>query len=270
MKLKMKNHSLVALFTAGITITFSNAAVIITENFGGTGSGGLNGTAADTFSSGITTAGGSSAWVANATLLDNGTINTASVANRVSAHLNLGSYINDAKNTAAGKFVLTTTITTTTGNWLSLGFSETGNTGSNFSANNGYGNILVRATGDIDQYRGANTGSEVSANDTIIGNINQTVTITLDFTPGGGYNGTTNFGNVVFSVAGVGGYTTAPSVFTTNAPIQFLTLGWGGLTNPGPVTGSYASLSLTQIPEPGVALIGSLGLLCLLRRGRVQ
>ncbi|MES2981379.1 MAG: PEP-CTERM sorting domain-containing protein [Verrucomicrobiota bacterium] len=268
MKLKIKNHFLAALLTACFTAPFSHAAILVTETFGGTGSGGLNGTTADTFNAAITTAGGSSTWAADGSLLDNGTINTASVGNRVSAHLNLGTYINDAKNTAAGKFVLTTTITTTTGNWLSVGFAQTGNTGSNFSVNTGYGNILVRATGDIDQYRGANTGNEVTANDTIIGNTNQTVTITWDFTPGGGYNGTTNFGNVVFSVAGVGGYTTAPSVFTANAPIQFLTLGWGGLTNPGPVTGSYASLSLTQIPEPNVALLGGLGLLGLLRRRR--
>jgi len=103
------------------------------------------------------------------------------------------------------------------------------------------------ATGDIDQFAGANTSNEVSANNTNTGNTNMTVSVTLDLTPVGGYNGINNFGNVVFSVAGVNGYTTAPSVFGANAPIQFLTLGWGGLTNPGPVIGSYAALSLTQI-----------------------
>ena len=270
MNLRIQNKSLAALIALGATVCSANAATLITENFGGSGTGNLNGTTADTFASGITSAGGSSSWVANTTLKDNGTINTASVSNRVSAHLSLGSYINAAKGTAAGKFVLTATITTTTGNWLSVGFSQTGNIAGNFTNNSGYANILVRSGGDIDQYMGANTGGEVAGNDTIVGNTNRTVTITLDFTPAGGYNGTTNFGNAVYSVDGVGSYTTAPTVFTAanNPSMQFLTLGWGAATNPGPVTGSYAALSLTQIPEPSAAFLGSLGILGLLRRRR--
>ncbi len=44
----------------------SQAATIVTENFGGLSTAALNGTTADTFDAAITTAGGSSTWVGQA------------------------------------------------------------------------------------------------------------------------------------------------------------------------------------------------------------
>lgn len=272
MILKMRNQSLAALLAACATITSSHAATLVTENFGGLVGNDLNGTTADTFDPALITASGSATWLANTTLKADGSVNGTIAA--ASAYLDLGSYVNSAKNTATGKFTLTTTISTTAGNWLSLGFSGATNVNANWATTgntlNGYGNILVRLSGDIDQFKGLNNSSELAVDNVIIGNVNQTVTVTLDFTPSGGYNGTNNFGNVVFSVSGAGGYTTAPSVFTADAPIRYIDFGWGGGNSASPalVTGSYAALSLSQIPELSAALLGGLGLLGLLRRRR--
>ena len=119
----MKNKSAWILGAAAAASLFlatapAHAAVIVAEDFGGSG-GALTGTTANTFASGITAAGGSSTWVADPGFLDDGSVSVS----RRAAYLNLGSYINDAKGTANGKFDLTMTISETTGAWISLGFS---------------------------------------------------------------------------------------------------------------------------------------------------
>jgi hypothetical protein len=150
----------------------------------------------------------------------------------------------------------------TGGNWLALGFAtqNTPNTLRNFtnaalgSGNTqGYANMVYRVDGDIDQFRGLGSGTQVAADDVLFTG-SRTMTITLDFTPLGGYNGTTNFGTASFGAnVGVGNTYEefGSSVFTADAPIGSLLLSWAGNTAAGNVTGGgYSALTLTQIPEP--------------------
>jgi hypothetical protein len=236
----------------------ANEIVIVSENFGGLQANNLNSTTSDTFAAGITSAGGSSTWLARGTdfRANGAVIGSDSGTDRSgSAYLNLGSYINDAKGTASGKFVLSATVSTTAGGWLSLGFAaeNSPNTDRNFTntsggtgTTTGIANMVVRLNGDIDQWAGPTNTNPVSADDTIIGTSNQTLTITLDFTPTGGYNGTDNFGTVIFNVAGAGSpYPTSAFTFTSNPTIGSILLGWAG--SGANATGSYANLTLTQI-----------------------
>jgi hypothetical protein len=192
--------------TSARTFTTSARVPILVENFGSSGDP-LNGTSADTIAAAITTAGGSATWTADDDFLQNGAVNGIGQS---AAYLNLGSYINAAKGTAAGKFELTMTISETTGNWLSLGFASenTPNTAKNFT-NTGTGTettigvatLLYRAsTNQLAGFR----GPQASAAPNQTGNVSttggsRTITITLDLTPLGGYNETTNFGTVTFS-----------------------------------------------------------------------
>ena len=86
----------VAIAILALETAPANAGLIVAEDFGGSGVA-LNGTSADTFDAGIVAKGGSSNWTANAAFLDNGFV---TLATRVGAYLNLGSYIDDAAGTA--------------------------------------------------------------------------------------------------------------------------------------------------------------------------
>ncbi len=186
--------------------------ILIKENFEGV-SGPLNGTTADTFDAAITTAGGSGTWAAGVAFLDNGTVSVDAGQN--AASLNLGSYVNAAKGTIAGKFKLAMTISPTVGAWISLGFATNNSpsTTANFTAGavGGIGTIIYRAVsnpGELDMFGGLGNGGAVDGPDGNSGN--RTVTVTLDLTPAGGYNGTNNFGTVIWSdsqLGALGSYT---------------------------------------------------------------
>ncbi len=223
--------------------------ILIRQNFDGTGVA-LNGTTADTFDSGITAAGGSSTWVAAANFLDNGVV---SLATRVAAYLNLGSYIDDTRETADGLFDLTMTISPTTGTWISLGFAKENNpntlkdftnTGSGTAATTGLGTIVYRATsapGELDMWGGPLTAGAVDGPDGNTGN--RTITVTLDFTPAGGYNGVNNFGKVTWSddvLKTLGSYTYATA----------RNFGSILITDSLNSSGTISALTLTQIWPP--------------------
>ena len=179
----------------------SQAGVLASENFGGSG-GALNGTTADTFAAAIVTAGGSSTWVADPGFLDDGSVSV----NRGAAYLNLGSYINDAKGTEDGKFDLTMTISETTGSWISLGFSTLNTPATTFdftgAAVIGLGTIIYRASGELDMFIGPRTTGSTDGPDGNTGP--RTLTVRLDLTPAGGYDGVTNFGTVTWTDSGLG------------------------------------------------------------------
>jgi hypothetical protein len=261
--MKRKVTLLVAAMAVILTAVSANAAyVIVAENFGGDGTGDLNATAADTFYSGITTAGGSATWAANSGFDDNGYVSAA----RKAAYLNMGSYINDTKGTADGLFELTMTISETTGTWISLGFGveNTPSTdrdmtgGTNVSpqptlTTTGLGTIVYRdALNELDMFGGTGSTNAVDGPDNNTGA--RTLTVKLDLT---GYNGTTTFGNVTWSdsVLGVlGSYT-----YTTARNFGSILVTAAGAT---PTSGTISNLTLSQsIPEPatiGLLLIGSL------------
>lgn len=251
------------------------STVIVAESFGGLFSEDLNATAADTFAQGVIDKGGSKTWVARADFNADGSV--LATASGGSAYLDLGTYINDSKNTPTGKFELKATISpvTTTNSWLALGFASqaTPNVNRNFtnspstgSTTTGYANMVYRPTGDIDQWAGSLATNPVAVDD-ILFTGSRTLTITLDFTPLGGYNGTSNFGKVSFGAdtGALGAYQEFGSyTYTANAPIGSLLLGFATTG----VSGAYSSLTLTQIPEPTAALLGGFGLLALPRRRR--
>jgi len=274
-KLVTNSMHIVASATASVllAVTSANAAVIVAENFGGTGAA-LNGKTADTFDAAITAAGGSSTWAAAANFLDNGVV---ALATRQAAYLNLGSYIETAKGTATGLFDLTMTISPTTGSWISLGFARenTPNTLKDFTNNGqvgtattGIGTIIYRNTGELDMFGGPGNGGVVDGPNGNTGN--RTLTVRLDLTPAGGYNGTSNYGTVSWfdSVLGnvglLGDIPTSSYTYTSAQNFGSILISESATSS-----GTISGLSLSQIPEPSaIALLGLGGLGLILRRRR--
>jgi autotransporter-associated beta strand protein len=203
------------------TWTFTTAALqpIVLEDFSNT-NGPLNETSADTFAFGITSAGGSASWVADNDYLENGVVN--GVGAGTAAYLNLGSYINDTKGTAAGRFTLVMTISETTANWISLGFAAENapnilknftNTGTGTPSTTGLATIFYRAQnsaaipGELDMTAGPTNTNAVDGPD---GNTGfRTLTVTLDLTPAGGTHGTVSWSDSVLGSLGSHTYTAA-------------------------------------------------------------
>jgi hypothetical protein len=180
------------------------------------------------------------------------------LATRQGAYLNLGSYINDAKGTAAGKFELTMTIGPTTGAWLSLGFAAENtpntlkdftNTGSGTAATTGLATIIYRATGavgELDMFGGTTLTNALDGPD---GNTGfRTLTVTLNLTPAGGYNGTSNFGTVTWSDSVLG--TLGSYTYTTTR-----TFGSILITESASSSGTISALSLTQVVTAGTTYV---------------
>jgi hypothetical protein len=214
----------------------------------------LDTTPADYFDAGITAAGGSNIWGAGVAFLDNGTVLLDAIQN--GAYLNLGSYVNGAQGTVNGKFNLTMTISPTTGNWISLGFA-TQNTPSkqrNFTntgtgdATTGIGTIVYRANGELDMWGGPLTANAVDGPDANTGD--RTLTVTLDFTPAGGYDGVGNFGTVIWSdslLGPLGSYTyTSPQSFGSIL-----------ITEATSSAGTINGLTLTQVLVPTLLIAPS-------------
>jgi hypothetical protein len=231
-----------AVMAVVFTAVSANAGVIVSENFGGSGSGVLNGTAADRFSPAITAAGGSAMWVANSGFLDNGAVNV----NKRAAYLNMGSYINDAKGTAKGLFTLTMTISETTGSWISLGFGKenTPSTDRDMTGGtvvspqptlttNGLGTIIYRdADNELDMFGGLGSGNAVDGPNGNTGA--RTLTVTLDLTPAGGTHGKVTWSDSVLGVLGSYTYTAAQN------------FGSILITGAASVTGTISNLTLSQ------------------------
>jgi len=197
--ISFRSAMIAALCLAAHATTVS-ATVIVAENFGG-GASDLDGKDADTFDAAITNAGGSATWDASIDFDRDGSVTGS--GNR-SAHLGLGSYINDHKGDSNGWFALTMTISEVTGDnnndLMALGFSSSASApsiGNDFVGASGVGTIAYRRSGELDMWAGPGTDNPVDGPDGNSGA--RTLTATLDLTPDGGYDGAADFGTVTWS-----------------------------------------------------------------------
>ncbi|WFB35526.1 PEP-CTERM sorting domain-containing protein [Kiritimatiellota bacterium B12222] len=241
--------------------------VLISDAFGGLSSETLNGTDAGVFSSEITAAGGSATWVASDDFRADGSmVGTESD----SALLYLGSYINDRKGTAVGKFSLTATLDPLTGagvaggDFLSLGFFVGAIATDDDFASDGTqarATAITRVSSDSGDYFNG-PGASGGAN-AINGVGLRTYTIVLDFTLESGYNGVTHNGTVTYHSDNDGGI---PHSYTFSG-VQ--NLEYIGITRDDGVLGGFSGFELRQIPEPSSLLLifaTGMGLVVLRRR----
>ena len=162
-----------------------------------------------------------------------------------SAHLNLGSYINDTAGTEAGRFELTMTIAETLGTWIAFGFSTVNEPDPTENFTNpktpGIATILYRdADNELDMFTGPQNAGGVDGPNGLVGA--RTVTVSLDLTPSGGYNGTDNFGTVTWfdSVLGALGSNTYATARSFGSIL---------ISEAGSTTGTVSALTLTQVNE---------------------
>jgi hypothetical protein len=260
------------LFGLALIAPLSAANVtVLSEAFGGLSTAGLSGTTADIFDSAITTAGGSSTWVANAAFKADGSV----ASNSGSAYLKIGSYINALKGTADGKFILTATIGQPSGSfWISVGFSAA-NLSTNLSASNFVGAFtgVATAVNRIASASGAEyfgTGTTVATTNSNAGTFSGAVTFTttLDFTTAGGYDGTNNFGKVTFANS----FNSVVGSYTYTADTAFNGLGFTTSSTSGAISAlSLVHVTASAIPEPATyAAWMGLGLLGLAGRRRFR
>ena len=253
------------------TVNFLNAAIIVSETFGG--SGNLNTTTAETFDAGIVTAGGSATW--SAPTGDPGDFTAAGGANGTanrSAFLNLGTYINDTRGKADGQFTFSVDMNgvptaSTSSNWLGFAiFGAGASTDLNFTNGDGTAAMIYRNNGDIDPFANLTSNFPTEDNNTFSGL--QTLTMTLDLTTTGGYNGTDNFGTVTYAV---GATSLGSFTYTTLADADFQYIGITKASATGDA-GYYSNFTLTQVPEPSTyaLLAGFMALAGVMIRRRVK
>jgi len=171
------------------------------------------------------------------------------------AYLDLGTHINDAKGTALGIFELTLGINQVAGDgWIGFGFENV------MRAPDGSGVLRVTSQDElasflIDRAGDGNRRTAIDNDASLHGPPTSTVfTIALDFTPGGGYDGSSNFGTIAFYEDGI----TAPmrqETFLVDHDFRSL---WIKYQNTG--QGSFDQITLSQIPEPSAGLLALIGL----------
>ncbi len=250
----------------GSSLSFGEI-VLVSHDFGGLNTDTLNGKTATVFSTDITSAGGSSTWVASNDFNADGTM---SGGGSDAARLHLGSYINDSMGSATGKFSLTATLNPSAGgggtDFLSLGyFTGPIGLGDDFASDsNKYaiGTAITRrsSTGISEYYAGPRTDNSFNP---INGVGTRTYTIDFDFTPASGYDEISNFGTITFHSDNDGGSSTS-YILNSAKDIQYI-----GITRDDDVAGIFSDLEFTQIPEPSslfLLIIAGMGLAIWRRR----
>jgi hypothetical protein len=261
---------LAAVFASLVLVANSQAQLILIEEaFGGSGAANLSTDTADTFSSAITTAGGSSSWNADPLFKANGSTSGSS-SDDFAAFLNLGTYIDDAKGTAAGLFTFEATFTTPTdsGSWISFGlFNGDQVTSTNFAqGSDGLTTSIIRdaSVDEVDYFAGIGTANSPASGPAFTGS-SVTFTTVLDLRT---YDGSTDFGSVRFYTDGG---TSADFTYAyTLADSPSLTFQQIGFSVNNGANSTISDFSLTQIPEPSTftLLAFGAGALLLLRRTR--
>lgn len=260
----LKSGLLAVLCTASLAAP-CGATVIVSYGFNETGN--LAGKTASMDSRLLTNSGapgwvsGSTTWVARSDFQANGSFSWtgASANDGGSARLDLGSYIWDARGTESGLFTLTSTLSITSGTWISVGFFHsalaTGNYFSNGAASGpGMSTAILRnnpATGAYYFSGTGNSGNNATPAPTALSSP-VTFTITLDLRT---WNGTDNWGSVTFSNNQMPGESWTQNLTDDNDVNRFRYLGFSSFTGNGTtVTGTISNFSLSQIPEPSTAL----------------
>jgi len=240
----MKNP---AFLTAAVILLGCSAAsansIIVAENFGGLSSVALNTTTADTFAPAIVAAGGSANWTSGSSLFRADGSVTSSTSGR-SIHLSLGSYINDARGTPEGLFELSVTISETTFELLSVGFSTRATPAwdASFRGPNtlGIATMTYLNSGKIEQYAGPRGDNEVEQSDTTYEGARR-LTITLDLRD---WDGVENYGTVRFGAdVGIDGAYQEFGSFNYTSSNEFNSI----LLSHVRASGTYSNLTLKQI-----------------------
>lgn len=261
----------IALTAAVLACASAHGEIIIAENFGGLGTDTLNDTTADTFAAGITAAGGSNVWVADAGFKADGSTVYSGSGTDSSAKLNLGSYINDTKGMANGVFTLMATLgavsggTNDSGTWISVGYFRLDIPtdvmfASGTAGDPGVATALTRRVdSSTDFFPGPGSNNPLSVGVDTTGT--RTYTIKLDLTAAN-YDGAASFGKVTFfsDNGNAGGYA---YTFTEDHNFQYV-----GFSQNDSANSVVSAFSIDQIPEPGSAalLVGGVGMLVLRRR----
>jgi hypothetical protein len=264
--MNMKKHILLisSLLLAGATA--SAATILFDQSFtqaGGTQAS-VDGTAVGNANTG---AGVAATWTAGAGA--NGVLRTDgevfSNLGNASAHIGLGTLVNDAKGTANGIFTLTTVMAEppTGSNWVSAGFATSIDVAANFTAFGGIGSALYRTNGNADFYAGPNTGGTAYADEAVTGT--QTFISVLDLSS---WNGTDDFGTISYYRGSVAPGNLEYTYNNFGADFSIASAAISTASSGG--EGVIQSFTLTQVPEPGtLALVGvALGALALFRRRR--
>jgi hypothetical protein len=245
-------------FSAGLTVVAQpdpGWKLLVEERFAGS-TGSLQGSPADHFAAVLAAAGGSALWNASSAFLQNGTVVAGGASG--SASLALGSYLNQAKGTPSGRFALTLTIGECTGTWLSVGFAQEANPGTardftgtgNGSATTGMATVIRRSisaipANELDGFGGPGNGQVRDGPDSLPGK--RTITVTLDLTPNGGYNGSGNHGTVHFAdSAHNGGQPFASHTYSADVNWRAVLISENGSSG-----GTIESMTLRQLVPVG-------------------
>ena len=238
------------LLAAGLLPVTANAqTTLISHDFTDGGAGPINGTAIDSIDAGVTAVnGGISTWSADsANYLENGshggTMNCM--------YIPFGEYINNTKGTDSGLFEFTATgFDGPTASWTSITLEDgpAGPTG-NFTAYSGLANFTREFDSTSRGWGGPATANSMGF-DTATGD---TLTIQLDLTPAGGYDGASNFGTVRLYDGTSSGTLLGSHTYTSATDFEYVVIGTSG-------TGAQIDgLTVTQIAPvatPGTLIYG--------------
>ena len=238
----------------------ATAAVLFQDNFSGLGTNPLNATTPDVTQ-------GTTAWVSGAQYNADGSgVGTTAIR----AYLTLGGLIDNNRGNADALYTLAATLEVgvgTSGQWHAIGFWNEDAPATNFAStpSNGTAWILRRNTADIQTFLGPRTANgltETGASpDDIAGKVD--LQVVLDLTD---WNGTDNWGSVQYlgKLSSDSTYNLIASGELGATNSSFRAMGIGG----GTQLGKFDYLELSQVPEPGSALLAALGGVFLVSRRR--